>query len=91
MITIHCNPYEKGDLLRYLEYAKHKIADEVYEKKRTPGEGEYDTTKINNLIAIINGKNSDDYCLQPKIFREKYGRIKGDNFQEKKREKIEII
>ena len=91
MITIKFNPYQKGEFERYLTYAIKKKYEDIEVGKITKEEAEYDIDRINILLKIIAGKVYEDYLdTKPKMYREKYGRIKGDN-QEKKREKIEII
>lgn len=77
MVTIKCNPYQKGDLLRYLEYAKKKKYEDANEGIITTGELEYEVKIINNLIEIINGKVVEDYFNVPsKEYREKHGKKK---------------
>ena len=81
MVEIKCNPYQKGDLLRYLEYAKKKKYEDANEGIITTGELEYDIKIINNLVEIVKGKVVEDYLNTPsKAYREKNGkkRTEGD-------------
>ena len=87
MVTIHCDVYEKGDLLRILDYAKiKKKEDYLIDPNITKELLEIDLEKIERLKARVNGKYREDYLdTTAKIGREKSGRIKGD-YQDKERE-----
>lgn len=64
MVTIKLSPYEQGELLRYLEYAKEqKKANQPLTKEgqKKFDETKYDVYRINVLMARVQGKYTEDY------------------------------
>lgn len=80
MVTINCTVNQKYLLLRILDNYKTYRKIDCKNGKITDKELEYDLTNINRLIDTIEGKRQvdDDTQLQSKEFREKQGKVKGD-------------
>lgn len=78
MVTIKITQYQKGDIKRYLEYAKHKKFEDLNKKEISKGEYDYTIKIIDELIEILNGKKvAEDYFNVPsKSYREKHGKKK---------------
>lgn len=92
MITITCNPYEKRDFIKYLEYAKEKKSEELEKKKINREMYDYEVGLINKLINRVNGNNTEDYLLNSKVFRESNGKgKKEDKTGEEIHTKLRII
>ena len=85
MVTIHCNVYEKGDLLRILDYAKEKKREDCNNNpKYTEQELEMDLKKIEILKARVNGKYKEDYLdTTAKVGREKEATRTRKEYQDK--------
>ena len=73
MVTIKLNPYERQELLRYLEYAKsRKLIDQVSRNEKFDTT-QYDIERINVLIDRVNGICNEDYLLNSKAYRRNIG------------------
>lgn len=83
MVTIKCNPYERGELLRYLEYAKKKKQEEPRKENERFSEINYDIQRINHLIELVKGKYEEDYLdTMAKSGREKSGKIRSNKLED---------
>ena len=77
MVTIKCTQYQKGDIRRYLEYAKHKKYEDADNGVIPSSEAEYTAKVIDELLEVVNGKVVEDYFNVPsKSYREKHGKKK---------------
>lgn len=61
MTTIKVSPYEKGEMYRYLEYARVKKKEDLKNGIITEELYKYDKNKIDTLIQRINGINYENY------------------------------
>lgn len=61
MVIIKCDIYEKGELIRFLDYAKTKKIEDCNNDKITPKLLKLELEKIEILKKIINGKCREDY------------------------------
>lgn len=71
MVIIKCSPYEKGDFIRVLEYAKQKKQEEMEQGKITKELYNYEVFLIDKLINCVNGHYIEDTLLNSKEYREK--------------------
>ncbi len=76
MIVIKCSPYEKGDFLRILDYAKQKKKEEMEKGKITKELYKYEEFLIDKLINRVNGHYVEEIQLDSKTYRERTGRQK---------------
>lgn len=80
MVNIEMNQNDRGLLLRILDnYKDYRYKD--YQKGNINSkELNYDYETLRHLIGIIKGteKAEDDYQLTSKAYREKQGKVKGD-------------
>ncbi len=62
MVTIKCSEYEKGDMIRILNYARNKkIEDSKKDNKIAKQILNIDLKTIDILIDRVNGKYREDY------------------------------
>lgn len=71
MVIIKCSPYEKGDFIRALDYAKQKKQEEMEQGKITKELYNYEVFLIDKLINRVNGHYREDTLLNSKEYREK--------------------
>lgn len=69
-MLLRINPYEKNDLLRTIEYAKQKKAEDYNEGKITSTSYQLDKEKLNQLEQVLLLKKSyEEYPLQSSDLR----------------------
>ena len=71
MILVKLTPFDKVDLIKYLDRMS-RIIENKSDKKYGWDNKKYDLNRINYLKKVINGEvDIDGYARQPKITREK--------------------
>ena len=75
MVNIEMNQNDRGLLLRILDNYKDYQKGNINSKELN-----YDYEILRHLIGVIKGteKAEDDYQLTSKVYREKQGKLKGD-------------
>lgn len=95
MTAIELNPYDREDIVQYLEYAKNKKTEEGRGQKQD--NSGYDRMRIDHLINVVRGKvYSGGFSVASSLppisskEKEKYGYVLDNKKrEEKKKTKIE--
>lgn len=73
MAIFNCSPYDRGQLIRVIEYAMQKKKEDLDKKIITKGLYKYDIDTYKKLLDMLNGKSSyAGYYGMSKLGREKF-------------------
>ncbi len=77
MASFNCSPYDRGKLIRVLDYALEKKKEDRLNEIITKEMYDYDSETIRSLIEMLNGNSKyAGYYAMSKLGREKFSEPK---------------